>query len=255
MKYYDEILDLGAFTKKDIEKVIQNPKTAESFLSRSLKKGYIKRVKHNYYVAMDIVNNSPLYNKYTIATKLDDSNYVSYHSALEYRGLNNQVFRELVYSGNNRVNDFEFEYITYHFVQSKCDLQIESNYDGVKITGIERTMIDCIDRIDLAGGIEEIYRAFNNIHNISEDKLLEILHFYDKKVLYQRTGYILETFKTNLGISDTFLDYIQSKIGSSKCYLNTSKKTSNTRLDKKWNICVPRYISTILSKGSDMNEL
>ncbi len=255
MKYYDEILDLGVFTKKDIEKVIQNPKTAESFLSRSLKKGYIKRVKHNYYVAMDIVNNSPLYNKYTIATKLDNSNYVSYHSALEYRGLNNQVFRELVYSGNNRVNDFEFEYITYHFVQSKCDLQIESNYDGVKITGIERTMIDCIDRIDLAGGIEEIYRAFNNIHNISEDKLLEILHFYDKKVLYQRTGYILETFQTNLGISDAFLDYIQSKIGSSKCYLNTSKKTSNTRLDKKWNICVPRYISAILSKGSDVNEL
>lgn len=38
VKYYDEILDLGVFSKKDIEKVIQNPKTAESFLSRSLKK-------------------------------------------------------------------------------------------------------------------------------------------------------------------------------------------------------------------------
>lgn len=255
MKYYDEILDLGVFTKKDIEKVIQNPKTAESFLSRSLKKGYIKRVKHNYYVAMDIVNNSPLYNKYIIATKLDCSNYISYHSALEYRGFNNQVFNELVYSGNNRVNDFEFEHINYHFVQSKCDLQIESNYDNVKITSIERTMIDCIDRIDLAGGIEEIYRAFDNIHNINEKKLLEILDFYNKKVLYQRAGYILETFKKSLDISEDSLDCIQSKIGSSKCYLNTSKKISNTTLDKKWNVCVPHYISSILSKGSDMNEL
>ena len=255
MKYYDEILDLGVFTKKDIEKVIPNPKTAESFLSRSLKKGYIKRVKHNYYVAMDIVNNSLLYNKYIIATKLDNSNYISYHSALEYRGFNNQVFNEIVYSGNNRVNDFEFESITYHFVQSKCDLQIESNYDGVKITSIERTMIDCINQIDLAGGIEEIYRAFNNIHNISENKLLEILDFYNKKVLYQRAGYILETFRANLGISDTTIDYIQSKIGSSKCYLNASKKISNTTLDKKWNVCVPNYISTILSKGSDSNDI
>lgn len=255
VKYYDEILDLGVFSKKDIEKVIQNPKTAESFLSRSLKKGYIKRVKHNYYVAMDIVNNSPLYNKYIIATKLDRGNYISYHSALEYRGFNNQVFNELVYSGNNRVNDFEFEYITYHFVQSKCDLQIESNHDGLRITSVERTMIDCIDQIDLAGGIEEIYRAFNSIHNINENKLLEILDFYNKKVLYQRSGYILETFKTNLGISDAALNYLQSKIGSSKCYLNTSKKIPNTTLDKKWNVCVPHYISTILSKGSDMNEL
>ena len=152
MNYYDEILDLGIFSKKNIEKVIQNPKIAKSFLSRSLKKGYIKRV--NYYIAMDIVNNSPLYNKYMIATNLDCSNYISYHSALEYRGLNNQVFNEVIFSGNNKVNDFEFEYITYHFVQSKCDLQIESNYVGVRITSIERTMIDCIDRIDLAGGIE-----------------------------------------------------------------------------------------------------
>lgn len=255
MKYYDEILDLGIFTRQDIEELIKNPKTADSLLSRFLKNGYIKRIKHNYYVAMDIVNNSPLYNKYGIATKLDKTNYISYHSALEYRGYNNQVFNEIVYSGNNRVNDFEFEYITYHFVQSKCKLQIETKYDGVKVTSIERTIIDCIDQIDLAGGIEEIYRAFNVIHNINEKDLIEVLDFYNKKVLYQRAGYILETFKNNLGISDATLDYIHSKIGSSKSYLNSSRKISNTTLNKKWNVCVPNYISTILSKGSGVNEL
>lgn len=254
MKYYEEILDLGVFTRQDIQEIIQNPKTADSFLSRCLKNGYIKRIKHNYYVTVDIVNNSPLFNKYIIATKLDKSNYISYHSALEYRGYNNQVFNEIIYSGNNKVNDFEFEYITYHFVQSKCELQIETKLDGVKVTSIERTIIDCIDQIDLAGGIEEIYRAFDTIHNINEKKIIEILDFYNKKVLYQRAGYILETFKDNLGISGITLDYIQSKIGSSKCYLNSSRKISNTTLNKKRNICVPNYISTILSKGSDHSE-
>ena len=47
MKYYNEILDLGIFTRQDIQKIIKNSKTAESFLSRSLKKGYIKRIKQN----------------------------------------------------------------------------------------------------------------------------------------------------------------------------------------------------------------
>ena len=51
MKYYDEILDLGIFTRQDIQKIIQNPKTAESFLSRSLIKGYIK-----INVPIDILN-------------------------------------------------------------------------------------------------------------------------------------------------------------------------------------------------------
>ena len=102
--------------------MIQDPKTAESFLSRSLKKGYIKRVKHNYYVAMDIVNNSLLYNKYIIATKLDNSNYISYHSALEYRGFNNQVFNEIVYSGNNKVNNMIIAFFLSSYKISICFL-------------------------------------------------------------------------------------------------------------------------------------
>ena len=245
MKYYDEILDLGIFTRQGVAEIIHNPKTVDSFLSRSLKNGLIKRLKQNYYVVMDIVNNTPLYDKYLIATKLGTNSYISYHSALEYRGYNNQVFNEVVYSSNERLNDFEFEHITYHFVRSKCDLQIETKYDGVRITTIERTIVDCIDQVDLAGGIEEIFRALDSINNINENKLIEILDFYNKKVLYQRAGYILEIFKTNLGISDNIFNYILSKIGSSKCYLISSKKTTNTTLDKKWNVCVPDYISTI----------
>lgn len=255
MKYYDEILDLGVFTRRDIEKITKNKKTAESFLSRSLKKEYIKRIKHNYYATIDIVNDAPICNKYEIATRLDDSHYIAYHSALEYYGYNNQVFNEIIYCGNKKINDFDFENISYHFVQSKCDLQIQTNYDGVKITSLERTVIDCIDQIDLAGGIEEVYRAFDSIHNLNEQKLIEILDFYDKKVLYQRSGFVLETFKKNLNISDLTFEYIHSKIDSSKCYLNSSKKIENTILDKKWNVCVPKYISTILTKGSDGHEL
>ena len=53
MKYYNEILDLGIFTRQDIQKIIKNSKTAESFLSRSLKKGYIKRININYICLFD----------------------------------------------------------------------------------------------------------------------------------------------------------------------------------------------------------
>ena len=76
-----------------------------------------------------------------------------------------------------------------------------------------------------------------------------------KKFYTSELVIFLETFIKSLGISDTALDHIRSKISSSKCYLNASKKVPNTMLDKKWNVCVPYYISSILSKGSSMNEL
>ena len=254
MKYYNEILDLGVFTRQDAEQIIGNEKTTDSFLWRSLKKEYIKRIKHNYYVVTDIVNDSSLCNKYEIATKLNKDNYVAYHSALEYYGYNNQVFNEIIYCGKKRTKDFEFDSISYHFVESKCDLQIQENYDRVRITSLERTMVDCIDRMDLAGGIEEMYRAFDCIGRVDEKKIIEILDFYDKKILYQRAGFIFETFNNKLHISDSILNYIHSKIGSSKCYLISSKKMKNTMLDKKWNVCIPTYISQILTKGGYGDE-
>ena len=249
LKYYEVILDLGCFTRQDLEGIISNKKTINSLLLRYKKNKFIKRVKQNYYVAMDIVNNEPVDNKYVIASKLSKSNYIAYHSALEYYGYNNQVFNEVTFCGTTRVIDFEFENIEYHFVASKCDIQIIKNYDGVRISTIERTIVDCIDHIDLAGGIEEVYRALDAIYNIDEKKLVEMLDFYQKKVLYQRAGYILETFKDNLKISDSTLDYLKSKIDSSKCYLISSRKEGNTTLDKKWNVCVPAYLSSILPKG------
>ena len=215
-----------------------------------MQKGYIKRVKKNFYVAMDIVNLTPVCNKYQIATQLGQSHYIAYHSAIEYYGFQNQVFNEIVYCGNKRINDFDFENITYHYVQSKCDLQIEKKYDGVRVTSLERTIVDCIDQMDLAGGIEEIYRVLDSIHSINENKLIEILDDYQKKVLYQRTGFILENFKEQLNISDLTFHYLHSKIGNSKCYLNSSKKIDNLIYDKTWNICVPTYVLTLLTKGN-----
>ena len=44
-----------------------------------------------------------------------------------------------------------------------------------------------------------------------------------KKFYTSELVIFLETFIKNLGISDTSLDHIRSKISSSKCYLNASK--------------------------------
>lgn len=255
MKYYDEILDFGCFTRNDLESLITNKKTINSLLLRFEKKGYIKRVKHNYYVAMDIVNDVPFCNKYQIATLLNDSNYIAYHSALEYYSYHNQVFNNLTFCSNTRVNDFIFDNISFHYVKSKCPLQINQNYDGIKITSLERTIVDCIDQIDLAGGVEEVFRALDSIHTLDEEKIIEILDFYNKKVLYQRTGYLLEFFKENLNISDSTLEYIHSRIGLSKCYLNSSKKIENVIFNKKWHLCVPTYVSSILTKGTYSHEI
>ena len=242
MKYYDKILDLGVFTKKDIEKIVQNSKTAESFLTRSLKKGYIKRIKQNYYVAMDIVNNCPLYNKYIIATKLDHSNYISYHSALEYYGVKNQVFYEVYVSTEKRFTNFEFEGISYKYINSKYDFGIVQD-DKVRITDKERTFIDCIDKTELAGGNEELIMCLELFGKLDGNKILEYLKKYNSSKLYGKVGFFLELFKEHYGVEQDIIEECRSKSENKKLYFNEETKRMKSKYIKEWNLVVPKIFT------------
>ena len=250
MKYYNELLNLGCFSLEDVSDFIPNKDTAKNMLKKYVKKGAVERVKRNFYVVMDIVDNAPIFDKYAIATKMDDSNYIAYHSALEYYGYHNQVMNEVIFCGMRRFNDFYYDGNNYHFVISKCDLQIEEKSDGSKVTSLERTIIDCIDCLDLTGGIEELYRALEYVSDLDENKLLEILNYYNKKTLYQRTGYILSNFKDQLDLSGEFFDELSLKSNKSVCYLKSNKNKGENRFDPKWNVCYPSYLGQILTKGA-----
>lgn len=255
MKYYNELLNLRCFTLEDVYKIIPNKRTAKNTLTRYIKQGFIERVKRNYYVVIDIVNAIPLPNKYVIASSLDESTYIAYHSALNYYGYQNQVMNEITYCGNRRFNDFIYNDISYHYVSSKCNLQIEHKQDGSVVTSLERSIIDCIDQMELSGSIEEIYKALALIPFLDEEYLREILDFYNKKVLYQRTGYILSTFKNSLRLSDEFFSYLRSKSGNSVCYLISSKNKRNNIFNREWQVCIPVYMDQILTKGGSDIEI
>ena len=189
VKYYNMLRELGCFTLEDTYKFISNKETAKNMLKNYVKKGYIARIKRNYYVTWDIVNNNHVCNKYVIASNLDSSSYIAYHSELEYYAYHNQITNEIVYCSNKRLNDFEFDGINYHYVANRCNLQIDNNVDGSRVTTLERTIIDCIDNLYLSFGIEVIFKALNYIYYLDEDKLLEIFiiiirkHYYIKEVV------------------------------------------------------------------------
>ena len=82
VKYYNMLRELGCFTLEDTYKFISNKETAKNMLKNYVKKGYIARIKRNYYVTWDIVNNNHVCNKYVIASNLDSSSYIAYHSEL-----------------------------------------------------------------------------------------------------------------------------------------------------------------------------
>ena len=213
-----------------------------------MKNGVIKKIHNGLYVTVDSMKNINA-TKYEIACKISDSSFLCYHSALEYYGLANQVFNELVVGSKTRFNQFEFEGITYFCKHTNNQFEINNLInEKIKVTSIERTLIDCIDDIDLAGGIEEVLNALENIKGLSENKLMSVLVNYNKVILYQKVGYIFEQYNDHLNLSASFFDYLQEHLTNQvKYFLNDDY--DNVEYNAKWKVIAPSNLRNKLREG------
>jgi predicted transcriptional regulator of viral defense system len=249
MKYIEELHELKIFHKQDVVALTKNENAAKEILRRYKKQGLISSVRRDLYVVTDLASKVSLATKFEIAGRITPSSYLSYHAALEYHGLAHQVFYELYISSKEAFNSFDYEGISYTFYQSKSEIGVANPITDtlIRVTDLERTILDCINRIDLSGGLEELVECFAIITYINESKLLDYLHHFDKQVLYQKTGFILGYFQKEMKLSNVFFELCKSKIGKSTRYL-TDTRESDTYF-KEWKLCAPQNILSFLEQG------
>ena len=232
------ILTPYVFNKSDIYNKFSNIYQYNNWIKKNLNDFNIKKVRNSLYVSLDSKGYN-LSNKFEIASKINEYAYISYHSALEYYGLANQVFNDVIVSSSIRFNNFIFEDSEYIFIKSNNYNQINFiESENIRVSSLEKTIIDCIDDINLAGGIEEVLNALEQIKYLDESKLLDALRSYNKVFLYQKTGYLLEMYKENVSLSEDFFNECKKHLTSQiKYFLNNDYK--EIALNKKWQLIAP----------------
>ena len=239
------------FRKDEITQHFNNDKQLSNWLSNKTKSKTIKKVRNGLYV---FEANSPYAysTKFEIASKITSDSYVAYHSALEFYGLGNQRFNLVYVCSSSRFNDFEFEGIDYVHKRSKVDIEIIKRSDSeTRVTSLERTIIDCIENIPLAGGIEELLHALTDVQIVDEDSMLDVLNSYNSIILYQKCGYILEHFKQQMSLSDHFFDVCKSKLTNQiKYFLNNEYDAKDLAFNAKWNLVAPTNLLSIISEDT-----
>ena len=78
-------------TKKEVIDKFENEKQYSNWIALKLKSKTYKKVRSNLYALIDPSTNDIYSTKFEIASKISDSSFVCYHSALEYYGIANQV--------------------------------------------------------------------------------------------------------------------------------------------------------------------
>jgi predicted transcriptional regulator of viral defense system len=254
-RYLETFHQLKLFKKKDVLSLTQDDNATKELLRRYKKLGLISRIRRDLYTANELASKTGLATKYEIASQVTPTACLAYHSALEYHGLANQVFYEIYVSSEERFKNFEYEGIRYSYCESKISNGVITPLMDslVKVTDLERTVIDCIDCIGRSGGLEELIMSFSLISYLKEAQLLIYLNDYKKQALYQKAGFILSYFQNEMKLSDDFFHACRSKVGNSIRYL-TDTHESNTYF-KKWQIYAPENILSYLAQGgSNFNE-
>lgn len=177
---------------------------------------------------------------------------LSHHTALEFHGKAYSVFNTVSYTTQYRTDPFNFRSYTFLPVPAPRKLIIESKADygvirrlrsgiEIRVTSLERTLVDMLNRPDLSGSWEELWRSLESIEYFELDSLLEYIEILDNSTAAAKVGYFLQQNRDALMVDDRFINKLKNMKPNQPHYFSRSNR-KKCRLVKEWNLMVPTEI-------------
>jgi predicted transcriptional regulator of viral defense system len=112
---------------------------------------------------------------------------------------------------------------------------------SIRVTNLERAMIDVLDRPELGGGWEEIWRSLEGIEFFNLDHVVEYTLLLKNRTTAAKVGFFLEQHREALMVNDSHLDALRNLRPRKPHYMmRTTRKPG--RLVTNWGLVVPMEI-------------
>ena len=108
----------------------------------------------------------------------------------------------------------------------------------LRVTSLERTLVDVLERPDLSGSWEEIWRSLETIEFFDLDKVVEYTLLLENSTTAGKVGFFLEQHREPLMVEPRHLEALRARRPRQPHYLDRAKRTSG-RLVSEWNLVVP----------------
>ena len=234
----DELSKKKAFTIEDAERLgYTNKSVLKVILSRLEKKGWIERIEKGKYIVIPLGAEKGKYtlHEFVLGSYLVDPCVISYWSALNYYGFTEQIPRTVFIQTTSRKKHQEVTIfgIPYKIIRVKEEkiFGVEKAWfeeTQINLTNREKTIIDCLDKPQYAGGIIEVAKALR-----TEEYDKKILVKYAKKInntgVIRRLGYICEFLQIPIHLPEI----------KTRNYLKLDPILPETNeLNAKWNLII-----------------
>lgn len=253
-KLYQTFLNDRFFITKEALALIPNSHTCKNMLRQLLDSEQIVKVRKGLYEVIPpehVGKEKPAAEKFLLGRKVTSPYCLAYHSALEVHGVANSAIYNIVYIASpNQFRNFKYEGVGYRWVPRENLTGTQKTIWStaqIIVTDREKTILDCIDRIDLAGGFEETFKSLSSMTNVNFDRLYQYAKKEKKKVLFHKLGFFLslKEIRESWDINEEKLRKIKLNLSSKIYYFEVSK--GKGKLVKEWNLIVPSNIEEMMT--------
>ena len=256
MKHEEFFRKHPVFTAEELDRHLSSmgqpgARTRESLLGYHRKTGHVILIRRGLYAVIPPGSDSDSYpvDPFLVAAKLTKDAILSYHTALEVHGRAYSVREHLTYSASAPVAPVHFRGMVFRGVRfSKALCQAEKKNFGVitvdrsglevPVTCLERTLVDVLDRPDLSGSWEEIWRSLESIEFFDLDKVVEYSRLLGNATTIAKVGFFLEQHRESLMVDDEHLKQLHAHKPRQPHYLDSANRKPG-KLVTNWNLVVP----------------
>lgn len=244
------------FTFREYAEVFRGQKTESTCrteVKAAVASGRLLKTGRGVYIVVPPGNRRGGYmaDPYLLATKLGPDTVLGYHTALELLGHAQSLFHTYYYFSSAYRTDFEFQEATFHRVAYPRALTEKGAAQFgvttaerlgmvIKLTGRERTLVDCLDNLRYAGGFEELARSVESFPYMEFDQVLAYLRLLEKPSLYARAGYLLSLNRERLHFDSSVAKEFSEHLPRAPAYLTGRQR--GTVLMREWNLLVPERL-------------
>lgn len=229
-----------------------NEQTAHALLAYHVRQGNVLRIRRGLLAAVPAgyTPQTVPVDPFLLLMRLADDAVVAFHAALQFHGRAHTVHTRFQYLTAARRKPFVFR--DQEFVPVSGGVPpwqvgeghgvVEERHAGgtVRVTTLERTLVDVMALPQHGGGWEEVYRSLDSYEFLDVDRVVENVMGRDALTI-ARVGLYLESRREELPVTDTHLDELRKHAPRRPCYIGPGRQPGG-RLVKPWNLLVPEAI-------------
>ncbi|MEI7833516.1 MAG: type IV toxin-antitoxin system AbiEi family antitoxin domain-containing protein [bacterium] len=248
------VFTVNEFRDAQVDAEKQYPTATAATLEYYTRSGRLRRVRRGLYatVPFGVSPENVQVNPFLLAASMADDAVLAYQTALAFFGKSYSLQNYYFFCTHRTVRPASFheaEYIGVLFPQALIHQHqeaygvntVEINGLDFRVTSLERTLVDVLDRPKYCGSWEEIWRSLEMIEYLDLDQVVAYAYLLDNATTIAKVGWYLEQHRDALMVTETYLDQLAAHRPKNPHYLGRGQQESS-HMVSRWNLLVPESL-------------